>query len=355
MGTRAKLGRIGQAAVLLSASFLAGRSSGAEAEPVRIEYVAPMGCPDGTAFVAMVRDRTTRFRQAEPGEQVRRLSTRITKGASAFLGRLRIANPDGSSSLRSLDGPFCDELASALALMTALLIDPDAGNNQAKVGADPPTEKDTVSVDPVLERHRPDPETTSPSIPVAPTQATRPWQWSAGMQGRATSGMTPSLVLGGELFVEAEPVPAAKLSPVLRAGVGVEQADETFASPAGASANFLWFVAALQGCPVQISTSARRASVYPCVSLRLGWLRSEGRGISQPNRTVSFWSDLGSVLRGRVSLSGGLSLEAEIGLIVTLTHPSFQILDVASGSVTAAYSVSRFGGSAGIGASYRFP
>ena len=69
-------------------------------------------------------------------------------------------------------------------------------------------------------------------------------------------------------------------------------------------------------------------------------------------QTVSLWADVGPVLRSRLAVTDRLFLEAQVGLMLTLHRPTFDIVDM--GSSTTAYSVPRLGGSAGIGVAYRF-
>ena len=57
---------IGRVALVGTAILGLGRVAIAEPESVRIDYAAPTGCPDATAFVRSLRERTTRFREAAP-------------------------------------------------------------------------------------------------------------------------------------------------------------------------------------------------------------------------------------------------------------------------------------------------
>jgi len=280
---------------------------------------------------------------------------RVTAVAPSFAGRLEIHNPDGSTAVRSVEGPICDELASALALMTALVIDPDARSSPAKPAAASPAEPSSSA--PAEPDTRPVPQSTEADAvapPPAAQSATTPWRWSVGLHGHATLGLAPNPGLGGQVFVETEAPAAAKLGPALRAGILFEQSDFDLASPVGAEARFQWVTASLEACPLRLSSADLRWALTPCLALHAGVLRAQGRRISQPKQAMSPWSDVGPVLRVRLAATARLVLEAQGGLVVALTRPTFEILDVASRTTAAAYSLPLLGGSVGIGAGYRF-
>jgi hypothetical protein len=159
---------------------------------------------------------------------------------------------------------------------------------------------------------------------------------------------------GGQLFVEAEAPAGATLGPALRAGLGFDETRVEASSPPGVAARFQWMTASLEGCPVRWASSDLRWALYPCLALHLGALRGHADGISRPRQAVSLWSDGGPVVRLRVMVTAGLSLEAHAALLVTFTRPTFEILDVASDTATATYTPSRLAGALAIAAAYRF-
>jgi hypothetical protein len=167
-------------------------------------------------------------------------------------------------------------------------------------------------------------------------------------------GLSPSPAWGGALFVEMEALGLSAFAPTLRLGLGFERSEVDVTSPAGASASFQWLTASLEGCPLRLSDAQLRWGLYPCLMLRLGTLGGHANGISQPKQALGFWSDLGATLRFRVTVAAGLMVEAQGGVLVALTRPSFEILDVVSQSATTTYLPSAFGGTAVIGAAYRF-
>ena len=85
----------------------------------------PAACPSEVDFLERVRSRVQRARFAEPGELAHTFEVTIgsADGDGAFLGRVEFVDSDGQRVARSLKGSACDELASGLALITALALD----------------------------------------------------------------------------------------------------------------------------------------------------------------------------------------------------------------------------------------
>lgn len=338
-----------RSAVALLVLLTASPGAAAEPEGVRIDYGAPLGCPDAAGFLRSLRERTTRFRQATPEEQAREFTVRVSPVASAYSGQLEIRGLTGSVAVRHVEAKSCDQVVNALALITALAISPNAlteksqsPENAAEKTSESMTDQDRT---PSVERRAPAP---------ARQEQEEPWQWSAGMLGRMATRVVPDVSYGGELFAEAEAPASSGWGPSFRLGAFFAQSNTEFAAPADAAARFLWFGASLEGCPVRLEGWGRRLAVVPCVTLHLGGLRAQGRGISQPKNAASFWADAGPLLRLRLALTARISLEADGALILPLTRPTFEITDMVSRKPTAEYSVARWGASVALGAAYRF-
>jgi hypothetical protein len=321
----------------------------AEPESVRIDYAAPAGCPDATAFLRSLRERTTRFREAAPDVQARRFLVRVSAVGSSFSGRLEIRSPDGRTAVRNVDASVCDEVSSALALITALTIDPNALTGSPKGGGKSqaePTPGSAAGSD--RQRSPPSAAAVATLPPPAALEASRPWRWSAGLEGHTTFLVSPAVGYGGDMFVEAEAPASSRLGPAVRMGIFLNQSDVEL--PTGAAARFQWALVEVEGCPVRLGRTG--FAIHPCLAFRLGVVHGEGRRISQPKQTVDLWSDVGPVLRLCLAVTARLLLEAQGGLMLPLHRPTFDIVDM--GSTTTAYSVPRLGGSAGIGVAYRF-
>jgi hypothetical protein len=352
MRARRKSEMLGRAALALAPLVALAGVAVAEPEAVRIDYTAPVGCPDAASFWRSLRDRTTHFRQATPDEKARSFVVRVNALPSSFSGRLEIGSPDESTAVRSVDSPICSEVASALALMTALAIDPDALTSSSK-GARKTTAEPAAkpATEPRQERSAPSTVAVVARAPTdAPTRAPS-WRWSVGLQGHTTFAVAPNRGYGGDLFVDAEAPDSSALGPAIRIGVFFNQSDVELAT--GPAVSFRWVVPGVEGCPVRLKVAALHLAVHPCLAFRIGVLFGEGRSMTHPKQAASLWSDVGPLLRLRLAVTARLSLEAQGALLLPLYRPSFTILD--NGSDTTAFSVPAAGGAAGIGVSYGLP
>lgn len=393
--------------VLLTWTGLPSLAS-AEPEHVRIQFSAPKKCPDGDAFIRALRQRTGRFQLGSGAEQIRVFVVTITGGDPPVSGRLEIQGPGMEVSLRSVSGKTCDEVMEALALMTALALDPNAPSAASATTASPPSPSSPGSASPALpapagasnrapkpkapeasplpapalaplatkpatspsstgERQEPDAlraEATAPrSLPppvVVSSPATMPnpdlstgWKWAAGVHGGGSLHVSPTPGLGGLLFVEAAAPGGAVLAPVLRGGLFFNQSDVTVAS--GAGAGFEWAAAMVEGCPVRLIALDSRIGLYPCLAFHLGVLRGQGRNLDQTEKTTDLWADLGPVARIRVVVSAHLFLEAQGMLAFPLRRLSFDVQDRGpTQAPTTAFAVPLVGLLAGIGVGYAF-
>jgi hypothetical protein len=326
-----------------------GRVAGAEPESVRIDYAAPADCPDAKSFVRSLRAPTTHFREATPDEQARRFLVRVAGVGASFSGRIEIRSPDGRAAVRNVDATACEEVSNALALITALTIDPSALTGRPK-GTDKSPAESLPEPAAKADQQRVPPAAAAVATlsPSGVSEASRPWRWSAGLQGHTTFLVSPNLGYGGDIFVEAEAPVSSRLGPAVRMGISHNQSDVEL--PTGAAARFQWVLMEVEGCPVRLGGT--QLALHPCLAFHLGVIHGEGRRISQPKQTVSLWSDVGAVIRLRLAVTARLLLEAQGGIILPLRRPTFDILDM--GSSTTVYSVPRLGGSAGIGVAYRF-
>jgi hypothetical protein len=115
------------ALLLLMAAGLPSLAS-AEPERIRIQFSAPKQCPDGSAFIRALRQRTGRFQLGAGAEETRVFVATITGADPLVAGRLEIRGRGKDLSVRRVSGKTCDEVMEALALMTALAIDPNVPN-----------------------------------------------------------------------------------------------------------------------------------------------------------------------------------------------------------------------------------
>ena len=389
------------ALAIFVATGLPSRAS-AEPEHIRIQFSAPRKCPDGAAFVRALRQRTGRFQLASGAEQTRVFVVTIAAADPLVAGRLEIQGPATEVSVRDVSGKTCDEVMEALALMTALAVDPSAQSagriaNVPSTSAPPaiapaptgaanrtprPKATETSPLSPPAsaqlaavpatssatgERHDSEALPSGPAPPPAlpppvtvEAPATKPspavamgWKWAAGVQASGSLHVSPTLGFGGLLFVEATAPGTAVLGPVLRAGLFVSQSDASVAS--GAGAGFQWAAAMVEGCPIRLIALDSRVGFFPCLAFHLGVLHGQGRHLDQSDETTDLWADFGPVARIRVVVLARLFLEVQGMLVFPLRRVTFDVQDRGpTEAPTTVFAVPLVGVLAGIGVGYQF-
>lgn len=138
-------------------------------EAVRFQYAAPGDCPDAASFTARVRQRTTRGREAAPGELARTFSVNVAAQGSRFVGDIEFLDDAGAPVSRRVGGEQCEPVVDSLALITALALDAtlreEEPANEVADGAAPGPEPKPVPP--------PEPEPTKPK-PAPPQAAPAP-------------------------------------------------------------------------------------------------------------------------------------------------------------------------------------
>jgi hypothetical protein len=113
------LGSVGLSVLLSSSLAWAG-------EDLRLVYSAANGCPDRAAFESAVAERGGHFVADGAASTQRELHVSIQTDASAFRGTLRAEQPEGASTTREVHAATCQEVADALAVVSAIALRGDA-------------------------------------------------------------------------------------------------------------------------------------------------------------------------------------------------------------------------------------
>jgi hypothetical protein len=317
-------------AIALGGCLLCGSALAQDA--VRWSYTAPPGCPSEQEFRAEVGARL--LDDSSPRE--------LSAGDGAELGvEVRLEPAEHRASLvlreagsavveRSVEGDTCAELASGLALITALAFGAARAPASAPAEASPRAAASGASGAggaPAPQRSAPTPtkpNEASARVPpprdsaaTMPSRAT-PLGFELGAGGWVNTWTTPGIALGGDLFLRLAPLAPRAWS--LRAtgvyGVGS-------ASVGDRSASFSLLAGRAEACPLSWGTTLAGEA---CVTLELGALGGRGDASSAllagASRTV-FWAGTAAVGRLRKRLGSSLSLEGQAELGVPLTHHDF--------------------------------
>jgi hypothetical protein len=321
--------------------------AGADVEGVRLTYSADTDCPDEGRFSQAVTARTDRMRRAAEGEPARAFVVNITRDTTAIRGALSITGLDGSVSKREVTGESCNEVVSALALITALAIDPQASiapeplppvaapsSSGAIPGVAPALSSDAPpppgpSIALVAPTAQPSPSAREPRAPdpSAESPSTRPLsasahelRWAVGVQGESLAGLVHAWGIGGGGFVDVTGKAHGLLIPSLRASFFAVMTRVAFGGGVGAELES--YVARMEVCPVRFAGSLHLA-LSLCAALDVGLLRSTGVGLQNDGTQIRPW--LAPVVLGRVGWSpaDAFFLEAGGGATVPVTRYSF--------------------------------
>lgn len=289
----------------LALLLISGRV-GAEQEPIDLTYRAYEGCPSEMQFLALVVGRAAETLVASERARGRRFVISVIPQRKETMGKLEILS-GGTTATREVKGSNCAEVVSALALFTALAIDPSASTELAP---DPAPRDERGSPQPGSEpRGTASPESNPqgrPAVP-APRSAGEDERPSPGVKippgrgeilagARATSAggfvggsVTPATALGGGFF-------AQWTTP----GFGAYRLNGAyFLRSETSDATFAFFAGRIDACPVGLRP-ALRLTVEPCLSLEVGSVEASAKASATISRSTErrLWT-AGDVL-GRV-------------------------------------------------------
>jgi hypothetical protein len=329
-----------------------GHAGGTEAQAprsVRIAYEVAPGCPDETSFEAQIRARTSKIVVATDGATS--VHVRISPRGGRFEGEITLVDANGHESRRRVEGS-CGDVAAALALITALALDPAAST------ASDPSVAQTAQA--AASTPAPPPASAPPAPPPRPAAASRDsdseplgeelarthaWGWSIGTGAGFTQGVAPVTLVSVPAFFEAWRRSNGAFAPAIR--VRFERADSGTVSVAGAGADFTWTAGSLDLCLV--AWSPWRFKLAPCLRAEGGVLSATGADVTPVRTDTRPWLTFGLVARARLVVVGSLFAEVEGGAFAPIVRDRFFVEP--NSTIEQAPSVAA-AGAAGIGVTF---
>ena len=275
--------------------------------PIRIRYSAPSTCPSERDFVARLQRRYPIFLGAPNGGDVVELHVSVREAGDGASGEVRIVR-GSAASVRTVTGDSCDETVTALALVTAVVLDaPDLPDAEPMAALTPePTHSEPSRASPA--------PPASGDVPVPQPDHRYSLQIGAGL------GLRTAVLPGTSVGSQAQ-IRVALLQPVVRAMLA------TFSSHTGGSlatqagtADFLFMAGELRGCPVMWSRGPVEAG--PCATIELGRLRGSGDRTEKGTVQAGTWLAPGALADWRITL-GPLVLAMAGGLGFPLIRDRF--------------------------------
>lgn len=333
----------------LAASLLLAAEARAEPRAVRIDYQAHEGCPAADVLVEEITWRTALARVAAPGEAALAVRARITKRGAVSRGRLSLG--EGREKItREISGASCDEVVSALALVTALAIDPRASTGRRPPPPPPPRlPRPLPPVPPRPAFAPPAPAILGPPLPAFPlARPASPPRWKIGARASAAFEATPRPLFGAAVVVERAISPRLEAS--VRVAIDVAATGGFDVGPGGAS--FLRAIGRVEGCVFALRP-ARWMSIVPCVGAESGVLRGEGilRGsLKSVDVATVPWAAAGVLPIVAIDV-GGVVIEAQGGPVFPLVRREFLFETPAF----LVHEVPAVTGTVSLGVGYAFP
>lgn len=322
-------------------------------EPIRIEYRADprLRCPSERAFTAQVFSRTKSARPARGEEAARAFVIRLTRHGARVAGSLVIQERDGATMARRVRGASCADVATVLALATALAIDPRAelapreplepmdGSASRAEGEGGAAQSDGLGSGRPSDVGSPDAEEWQGTGPEWESdeysQETGDWQMGYG----PSWGWGSRWALGASLALGVAPRPAYGASLLLAltrpepgfvSSFGLEFAYRRTASvfvnearaADDARATFHFFVVRPTLCLFRFELGAT-GSVEPCAVFEVGGITGVGAEIPTSRTRTKNWAAAEGLLRGALGLGADWSLTLDAGIAAPLTRYQF--------------------------------
>lgn len=313
------------ALVLLLLSWCGSATAQRSAE---ISYQAPEGCPSREAFLEEV-DR--RLIEPELSATLNSVHAEITEQGASFRGQLQLADRQGRTTTRSLSGDSCEEVARALALISALALQAQLEEQQS---AEATPERTALG----------EPE---PPAPLGTLVA--PARFAVGLQLGTASAYSPDF--NGQLRGFGEFEPTSLFAVRLSLGYGTSLQAETSVG----QAHFEWLGARADACTRSTGSGTLRVGL--CAGFEFGYLRGSGQpvGVGGARRSAGVpWLAPGLTAELQVPLSARWRMELNAGAQLPLYREKF-IFRRADGSDERIHEIPGAGWLGSLGVAYLLP
>jgi hypothetical protein len=303
----------------LLVGVLLARSAGAQPASEQVAYTAVGGCPIAETFSQQIVARTPMFRE-RAAEHALRVQI-VSDPDGGVIGHASLVL-SGNVVERELRALRCEEVVEALALVVAILIDPNADTRPISEANTPPA----VAPQPPVAAPPPPPTAESPppelrqlpkrEHPPVPARSGPTYRFIAGAHAAAEGAAAPELTLGPRVFFGIEVNGAWPWPSSLRLS-GARLFSRRLRDDVG-SAKLTLDLGRLDVCFLRLSKG--RLALAPCVGADVGVLRVDGshpRG-GHDHRLV--WAAAGALGRGSLSLSDRFVGEVEIGADIPLVQ-----------------------------------
>jgi len=279
-------------------SFTRGASAdGTSSNPASFRVVVEeTAACSGEPFARQVLRRAPSAQLAAPNAPALAMEVRLSIEPGVVRGRLRLQEPNGFVTERDVTGASCAEVTSALALIAAVFLDPNAAGDEA------PREP--------------------PRFDAPPAGSEVPSAWrvgvgtAVGVHGATAPGFSPGLSLVFEAELERNRV----FSPLF--GVAVMRTLTSRIEVQTSVATLRFTAARFHACPVAWPGGSDWA-LRPCGLVEAGVIDAAGTATADPQRVLAPWLAPGGSLRVELNLLTMLVIALDAGFVVPLFRPEF--------------------------------
>jgi hypothetical protein len=299
-------------------------------EPIRIDFTAPPGCPDASAFERELKRRTRRAWEPAGRVSARSLTVSITSDKGLYRGRFLLEDPGNASQSDEVPWEGCDDIVAALAVKAAIAIDGSPPRPMPIVGPGFPLWDKPWPVRPAL---------------FVLGERPQPWRLTVGANLTAIGAISPFLTPAASVHIdmtrEGEGLGATTVRiSILRA---IEDIDVN-----GDILTMQWISSRLEVCPLKRLIPP--ISVSPCMAVDTGAIEWK----LTPPGAARHWIAFDLIGRVQLALFERLILEFQAGVIMPLTRNEFG-LGAGRLSGKSVHRVPVISGMFGGGTGVRFP
>lgn len=249
-------------------------------ERVELRFNGGAGCPAQSAFVHEVAARVRRPVEWVSESAATQIIVTVTQTADHATGTLQVVTRAAEPTRREFVASTCAEISSALALVTALALDPNARTEALPGPPETPDAAPPEAAPPPVAAPAPVP--APPPVAPPPRQPSRPRSevepalryvaWLGPALG-ADLGYAPNVLVTVGLSLGARATVTRLFTPSLQLTPLWGKTGTT--GPSVASGSFAWALARLEACPTSVRLTGWLA-FEPCVSGELGRLSAAG-------------------------------------------------------------------------------
>ncbi len=335
---RLVLGALGLSVLVLVPTTANGQPQAAqettELRKFSVEVHAPPLCIDSRGFAELIVQRTKRTAVA-PARAAVHFAVSIDvamDGASGTLTTSRASSSEQSKpdAVRTVRAATCREAADALALIGAVILDPEAALNAAPVAATT-TAPATATDAPFTSGAVPPPAATPQNVPQDTPQDTTTteghaseWRLGPGIAALFSGGVGPGVSTGFNAFFGVAEMQRAGIF-ALDARVSFAMTQTSSITTSAGTADFNWWAAGVTICPIRFPPGMLGGvfAFGPCAGFEGGLLKGEGHDTISPSTSTGTWLAASVGLRAALWLTDFLRVEVEGDLVIPLRRDRF--------------------------------